>query len=105
MQVYPPEMYLTGGELLYDFDSDLINSCAQGLSEENVCVCYSWKDNKHDSKEKWFMTKYSSEEITQEQRNAWKNATGRFILVFCLSWPKKFLVQTKCPGFGNRVKV
>ena len=84
MQLYPPEMYLTGGELLYDFDSDLIDSCAQALSEENVCVCYSWKDNKHDSKEKWFMTKYSSEEITQEQRNAWKNAAGRecFILAF-----------------------
>ena len=97
---------MTGGELLYDFDSDLINSCAQGLSEENVCVCHSWKDNKHDSKEKWFMTKYSSEEITQEQRNAWKNATGRPIFVLVkLAIKVLNIVQNKWPGFGNRDKV
>ena len=63
---------------MYDFDSELIDSCAQKLTEENVCVCYSWKDNKPDTTETWFKTKYSTEQISPEMRQAWKNAKGLY---------------------------
>ena len=76
MQLYPPEMYLTGGELLFDFDEKLIYQCCQGLNEDDVCICLTSKDYKDVAvkSEKWFKTRYVDEEITAEQLAAWKNA-------------------------------
>jgi len=76
MQLYPPEMYLTGGELLFDFDADLIDGCVQRLTVDSACICLTAKDYKDVAvkTEKWFKTKYVDVDISKEQREAWTAA-------------------------------
>ena len=38
MQFYPPELYLTGDDLLFDYDGKLISDCLASLNAKEVNV-------------------------------------------------------------------
>ena len=76
MQYYPPELYLSGDDLLFDFEPGLIRKCAEGLLPERANVLISAKEVKeHCSEvEPWFGTKYAKEPIPKEWMSQWQSA-------------------------------
>ena len=38
MQLYPSEHYLTGGDLMFEFDADLIEEVTQKLTENDANI-------------------------------------------------------------------
>ncbi|KAK7078176.1 Nrd1 complex RNA-binding subunit [Halocaridina rubra] len=77
MQLYPPEDYLAGDTLLYEYNPEIIKKCLDELTPEKCNIMLSSKtfDNEDicNLKEKWFGTKYSVEDIPQEWENEWNN--------------------------------
>ncbi|KAL3869596.1 hypothetical protein ACJMK2_042264 [Sinanodonta woodiana] len=77
MQLYPPEDFLTGCYLFFDYDEQLIQRCISHLQPDNCNVMVlstTFKQTETcDQKEKWFGTKYSVSEIPQHLLNKWKN--------------------------------
>ena len=75
MQVYPPELIITGSELMFDYDPDLLAKCMAHLRPDNVCVFFMARDfaESCDRNEPWFKTNYKVEDIPQKWENQWKN--------------------------------
>ena len=75
MQLYPPEFYLTGGDLIFEFDSKLVADITRRLNEEEANVVLTSKQYQDVAAktEPWFKTKYIDEEIPKEWTEAWKN--------------------------------
>ena len=65
MQVYPPEMILTGGHLMMNYDPDLIANCASHLVPEKANFFLMAKEfgQDCDKTETWFGTKYKVRNI------------------------------------------
>lgn len=63
MQKYPPEHYITGSDLFYDYDPDAIKECLSRLRHDNVNIMVLSNDNSKDYKftEPWFKTPYNVE--------------------------------------------
>ncbi len=73
MQFYPPELYLTADELLFEFDAKLIADCQSRLDAASVNVFMMAREFKEDCKvvEPWFKTCYAKEQIPAEWRRRW----------------------------------
>jgi nardilysin len=56
---YPPELCLTGDDLLFDYDPELIADCVAQLTPEKVCVFVSSKElaEECNATETWFGAK------------------------------------------------
>eukprot|EP00095_Tigriopus_kingsejongensis_P008652 maker-scaffold537_size144400-snap-gene-0.25 protein:Tk08652 transcript:maker-scaffold537_size144400-snap-gene-0.25-mRNA-1 annotation:"PREDICTED: nardilysin-like" len=65
MQLYPPELYLTGDELMFEYNQESIQKCLDHLGRDNVNIFLMAKEFKDQCKqvEEWFKTKYASEKI------------------------------------------
>ena len=75
MQLYPPEMYITGSEMAFEYNPDLIRNCTEKLRADNVCVIVLAKDyaEECDKIEPWFKTNYKLENIPQDWEKSWEN--------------------------------
>ena len=75
MQLYPPELYLTGGDLLFEFDQKLIEDITNNLNGEGANIFILSKDyeNVATKTEPWFKTKYIDEDIPMEWKEVWRN--------------------------------
>lgn len=77
MQLYPPEDYLAGDSLLYEYNPEIIKECLTQLTPQNCNIMLSSKTYENEEmchlKEKWFGTKYSVEDIPQEWEESWNN--------------------------------
>ena len=60
MQKYPSELIMTGSDLIFDYEPDLLRDCAKALSPEKVCLFLISRDfaNECDQVEQWFKTNY-----------------------------------------------
>ena len=58
MQIYPPELTITGSELVFEYNPDLIKSCMKELRPDNVCIFFMARDfaDSCDKIEPWFKT-------------------------------------------------
>ena len=65
MQIYPPELTITGSELMFEYNPDLIESCMQELRSDNVCIFFMARQfaDSCDKIEPWFKTNYKIEDI------------------------------------------
>ena len=93
MQVYPPELIITGGNLLYDFDPQLIQDCSKALKPESVCLFMTAREfaNETDQVEPWFKANYKVEDIPEEWEKNWKNVEVYKELF--LPEPNKFIAK------------
>ena len=75
MQLYPSQLYLTGGDLSFDFDPELISEITQSLNEDEANLLLISKDYQDIAikTEPWFKTKFIDEEIPKQWLQAWKN--------------------------------
>ena len=66
MQRYPSELYLTGGELMFEFDPVLIDDITQKLNENEANIFILSKDYTEiaTKTEPWFKTKYIDEDLS-----------------------------------------
>lgn len=74
MQLYPPEDYLTGHRLLFQFDKQKINDCMEHLRADNCNIMLTsntFTEKDCPLKEDWFGTRYAVEDISQEQLQSW----------------------------------
>ncbi|CAH1155362.1 unnamed protein product [Phaedon cochleariae] len=77
MQFYPPEDYIAGSELYYEFDPQAIEMVVDNLRPRNMNVMILTKNSpngeKFDKVEKWFGTEYTDKDIPEEWLIKWEN--------------------------------
>ena len=99
MPFFPPERYLDGDDLLFDYDPDLLSKCTEALDREKVNIFVRAKENettqKLDKTEPWFGTRYSQSDIP----SAWLEKTSEFRDEFHLPEPNLFIAEdtSLCP--------
>ncbi|CAB3380047.1 Hypothetical predicted protein [Cloeon dipterum] len=93
MHKYPSEHYITGSELLYEYDPEGIRECLSYLQHNNVNVMILTNGHKqtYDLKEPWFNTPYAVQDISPEQLSSWENAT--VLDAFTLPEPNPYLTS------------
>lgn len=76
MQSYPPEDYLTGTELYFDFDPNEITQLLTHMTPDkaNYIVFKTPKDVQGYQTEKWFGTKYCAVDIPGDWLESWVQA-------------------------------
>lgn len=78
MQFYPPEHYITGSELYFEYDPKTIELLLDNMSPEKANYIIFKKPFEReivlDRTEKWFGTQYTYRDIPVEWINQWKNA-------------------------------
>uniref|UniRef100_A0A0A9YFX1 Nardilysin n=1 Tax=Lygus hesperus TaxID=30085 RepID=A0A0A9YFX1_LYGHE len=74
MTIFPPEDYLTGWALFYEFSPQDIESYVSKLipSRANILLHMKNHDVELDKEERWFKTKYRSDEIPKEWIREWE---------------------------------
>ncbi|KAL2731379.1 nardilysin-like [Vespula squamosa] len=78
MHVFPPEDYITGSELYFEYDPEAIQMCLDYLSPDNVNVIIfdkKFNDEIFDKVEPWFKTKYTYVDIPAKWMKIWKTIT------------------------------
>ena len=75
MQIYPPELIITGAQLFHDLDTKLILDCTKALKPESMCLFMTAREfaNETDQVEPWFKANYKVEDIPEEWEKNWKN--------------------------------
>ena len=75
MQKYPSEMIITGSELTFEYDPELIQDCTNQLRSDNVCLILLSKNfaEECDRVEPWFKTNYKVEPIPEDVQKTWSN--------------------------------
>ncbi|XP_014281647.1 nardilysin [Halyomorpha halys] len=77
MQHYPPQDYIRGGELFFEFEPTLINNFLNQLTPSNVNVVLSKKIHNPeiilDQTEPWFKTRYCRKDIPTHWIQNWQN--------------------------------
>lgn len=77
MQVFPPEDYITGSELFFEYDPELIQTLLEEMVPEkaNIMLVKKQPQNtvNHYRTEKWFGTKFDVQDIPKEWMNQWQN--------------------------------
>ncbi|XP_074028660.1 nardilysin isoform X2 [Leptinotarsa decemlineata] len=77
MQIYPPEDYIAGSEIYYDYNPEAIKMVLEHLqpSKMNVMVLSKNLPNglKFDKIEQWFGTEYTDMEIPKDLISKWEN--------------------------------
>ena len=93
MHFYPPELYLTGDDLLFEYDGKLISDCLAALNAKDVNVFVMAKEFREECKltEPWFKTRYTVEDISDGRRNRW--ADPEVIDDFHLPEPNVFIAE------------
>ncbi|KAI1891902.1 hypothetical protein AGOR_G00148500 [Albula goreensis] len=73
MQLFPKEDFLTGDQLMFEYDPEVISAALSLLCPEraNLQLLSPEHEGKCELKEKWFGTQYSVEDIPQEWRDCW----------------------------------
>lgn len=91
MHFYPSQDYITGSELYFEYDPEVIKKCLDYLRPENANIMiFNEKFNiELDKTEPWFNTKYTDIEIPQEWIGRWK--TIKPLPDFHLPIPNTFL--------------
>ncbi|CAG9829034.1 unnamed protein product [Diabrotica balteata] len=76
MQFYPPEDYLAGSELFYEYDPKAITMVTDSLVPKKVNIMITTKDLPKglvfDKTEKWFKAEYTSIEIPKDRITQWE---------------------------------
>ncbi|KAK3915014.1 Nardilysin [Frankliniella fusca] len=79
MQIYPPQDYITGEDLFFDYDPAMITECMNFFSLENMNIMISTKKPldgvEFDQVEPWFGTQYNMRDIPTEWLELWRTAT------------------------------
>ncbi|XP_047116668.1 nardilysin-like isoform X1 [Schistocerca piceifrons] len=75
MHYYPPEDYLTGSELYFEYDPKAIEDCIRLMSPDTVNVLILTTDSSinFDKEEPWFKARYRCDDIPTEWIENWKN--------------------------------
>ncbi|XP_063845990.1 nardilysin-like [Scylla paramamosain] len=73
MQLYPPAHYLTGEALQDHYDPKIIKECLDALLPEtcNIIISSKTQEDLCQQTEKWFGTKYCTEEIPKAWKERW----------------------------------
>ncbi|XP_061182648.1 nardilysin-like [Saccostrea echinata] len=90
MQIFSPEDVLTGRDLMYEYDPELIVKCLADLRADNCCIFLSSKQlsDKCDRQDiKWSPVKYGVAEIKPEWIQKWQDPPKNPDL--CLPQPNK----------------
>ncbi|XP_049443655.1 nardilysin-like [Epinephelus fuscoguttatus] len=79
MQLFPKEDFLTGDQLMFEFDPQVISAALSPLTPDRANLLLLSPENEGHCtlKEKWFGTSYSMEDIPEEWAQRW---TGDFEL-------------------------
>ena len=92
MVFYPPERFLDGDDLLFDYNPKLLQECQQCLRRDNVNMFLRAKEISSEGLnrvEPWFGTKYSQSDVPKE----WLVKTDEFKLEFHLPEPNLFIAE------------
>ena len=92
MCFYPPERYLDGDDLLFEYDADLLQECQAALTRDSVNIFVRSKEISADTLDKvepWFGTKYSQGDIPKE----WLEVNNEFRSEFHLPEPNLFIAE------------
>ena len=92
MVFYPPERYLDGDDLLFEYDPDILSQCLGALTRDKVNVFVRSKEIPSDSLDKvepWFGTKYSQSDVPSE----WLVKNDQFRSEFHLPEPNLFIAE------------
>uniref|UniRef100_A0A2R5LLC9 Putative secreted/periplasmic zn-dependent peptidase n=1 Tax=Ornithodoros turicata TaxID=34597 RepID=A0A2R5LLC9_9ACAR len=93
MQLYPPEHYLTGDSLFYDYKPDLIQKCMDDMIPEkaNIMIisCRYQKQGICTERETYMETQYCIEDIPEDWKAAW--SCNQQDLHFDLPQPNKYI--------------
>nr|XP_020469652.1 nardilysin-like [Monopterus albus]XP_020469653.1 nardilysin-like [Monopterus albus]XP_020469654.1 nardilysin-like [Monopterus albus] len=73
MQLFPKEDFLTGDQLMFEFNPDVIRAALSFLTPEkaNLMLLSPEHEGQCPLREKWFGTQYSMEDIQQEWMERW----------------------------------
>ncbi|XP_013394471.1 nardilysin [Lingula anatina] len=75
MQLYPPEEYLTGDSLLFEYEPQLIEQCQNLMTPDRANIMVFSKKFEEmgicNQKEKWFQTDHCVEDVPEEWMQAW----------------------------------
>ena len=78
MQLYPPQDYITGEDLFFEYDPAVITECLNYFSLENMNIIISTKKPldgmEFNQVEPWFGTQFNMREIPSEWLEMWKVA-------------------------------
>lgn len=76
MLFYPPKLYLTGDDLMFDYDEKLIRDCTEMLKADKVNIFMMAREflDECNETEPWFATEYKTEDIPEQSRQAWADA-------------------------------
>ncbi|KAJ3666562.1 hypothetical protein Zmor_001999 [Zophobas morio] len=95
MQIYPPENYLTGSDLFFEYDPEAIKMVLNCLIPDKVNIivlCNNLPPGLiFDKTEKWFGTKYTEQAIPDRWLKTWRKAAPR--KEFDLPKPNVFLTE------------
>ncbi|KAF7659388.1 hypothetical protein LDENG_00298590 [Lucifuga dentata] len=88
IQLFPKEDFLTGDELLFEFNPEVISAAMSHLTPEkaNLMLLSPEHEGQCPLREKWFGTQYSVEDIQKEWMERW---TGNMELSSDLHLPAK----------------
>ncbi|XP_054469231.1 nardilysin-like [Anoplopoma fimbria] len=112
MQLFPKEDFLTGDQLMFEFDPEVISGALSLLTPEkaNLMLLSPEHEGQCPLREKWFGTQYSVEDIQQEWMEQW---TGNLELNSDLTLPaeNKFIATdfslkpSDCPDTEFPVRI
>ncbi|XP_052214600.1 nardilysin-like isoform X2 [Dreissena polymorpha] len=74
MQLYPPQDFLTGNKLFFQYDPQVIIDCMEHLTVDNCNVTVlssNFTESECSKTEYWFGTNYSMEDITMDMKRQW----------------------------------
>eukprot|EP00118_Oscarella_pearsei_P013960 m.116353 g.116353 ORF g.116353 m.116353 type:complete len:177 (+) comp37578_c0_seq60:2301-2831(+) len=75
MQLYPPLDYLTGDELMFEYDPEMIAALQDALTPANACLVVlsnQFDDAELDQKEPWFKTAYAVQDVPATWNDRWR---------------------------------
>jgi len=75
MQIFPPELYLSGRSRVRDVDTRLVREMLDMLAAKDVMVTEIAKgfDNQATKTEKWYGTKYATLPVSAQSQRRWSN--------------------------------
>ncbi len=93
MQVYPSELYISGPELMFTYDPDLLVETIKNLRADNVCFFLSAREfaDECDQVEPWFKTNYKVEDVPQDWTQQLQNLSQETSMF--LPEPNKFIAK------------
>ncbi|KZC14573.1 Nardilysin [Dufourea novaeangliae] len=94
MHYYPPQDYITGNNLYYEYNPEAIQACMEYLTPDDVNIIIfdkKFDDKEFEKVEPWFKTKYTDMEIPKEWVECWRSINP--LPEFDLPLPNDFLTD------------